>query len=328
MTRVIYLCLSMAAASASLLGPDTTVLAQQPTTVRHKTVKIGDLDIFYREAGPKDAPAVLLLHGFPTSSQMFRDLIPKLAGEYRVVAPDYRGAGYSSRPRLDHGVPVDPRGREGTRRAGYDKWSMAEDLHELLHDHLGLPTPATVLGHDVGGMVAVAYALRYRDDTRAMIFGECPQPGTSTFEELKGDVRMFHFTFHALLDLPETLVAGREREYLQHFYDKLGYAPHLVDTEHYVTAFRQPGALRAGFDLYRAFEQDAEDVRRAIAEGGKLAMPVLGTSGVVGPFIDRIEAMTAEIAEHPQVAVIDEAAHWIAEENPQGLVDAVVAFDS
>jgi alpha-beta hydrolase superfamily lysophospholipase len=101
MTRVICLCLSMAAASASLLGPDTTALAQQPTTVRHKTVKVGDLDIFYREAGPKDAPAILLLHGFPTSSQMFRDLIPALADRYHVVAPDYPGFGHSSMPPRD-----------------------------------------------------------------------------------------------------------------------------------------------------------------------------------------------------------------------------------
>lgn len=283
----------------------------------------------YYVDGPTDGHPLVLLHGWPNTAWQFRRVLPLFADAgYRVVAPDYRGAGHTSRPRSDHGVPLDPRGREGTRFAGYDKWSMAEDIHELLHSHLGLPTPATVLGHDIGGMLAVAYAFRYRDDTRAMIFGECPQPGTSVFEELKGDVQMFHFNFHALLDLPEALVAGHEREYLQHFYDKLGYAPHLVDTEHYVTAFRQPGALRAGFDLYRAFEQDASDVREAIADGGKLTMPVLGQSGVVGPFVDVIERMAREIAENPRVSIVPESAHWIAEENPQGLVDAVGAFDT
>ena len=282
----------------------------------------------YYVDGPADGRPLVLLHGWPNTGWQFRRTLPLFAAAgYRVVAPDYRGAGFSSRPRLDAGVPLDPRGR-GTSRGGYDKWSMAEDVHELLHDHLGLPSPATVLGHDVGGMLAVAYAFRYREDTRVLIFGECPQPGTSVFEELKGDVQMFHFNFHALLDLPEALVTGHEREYLQHSYDKLGYAPHLVDTEHYVTAFSQPGALRAGFDLYRAFEQDADDVRAAIADGGKLAMPVLGTSGEIGPFVDTIERMTGEIAENPQVEIISEAAHWIAEENPRGLVDAVVRFDS
>ena len=98
MIRVTYLCLSMVAASASLLGTANPVRAQQPTRVHYKTVKVGDLDIFYREAGPKDAPTILLLHGFPTSSQMFRNLIPALADRYHVVAPDYPGFGHSSMP--------------------------------------------------------------------------------------------------------------------------------------------------------------------------------------------------------------------------------------
>lgn len=284
--------------------------------------------LHYYVDGPEDGRPLVLLHGWPQTAWQFRRVLPLFAAAgYRVVAPDYRGAGQSSRPRLGPGVPADMRGHD-TARGGYDKWSMAEDVHELLHTHLGLPTPATVLGHDVGGMLAVAYAFRYRDDTRAMVFGECPQPGTSVFDELKGDVRMFHFNFHAMLDLPETLVTGHEREYLQHFYDKLGVRPHAVDTEHYVAAFRQPGALRAGFDLYRAFEQDAADIRAAIDAGGKLAMPVLGQTGDVGPFVDLIERMATEVAEHPQVSVVPDAAHWIAEENPEGLVDAVVAFDA
>jgi hypothetical protein len=89
MIRFTYLCLSMVAAWASLLGLDGPARAQQPTRVHYKTVKVGDLDIFYREAGPRDAAAILLLHGFPTSSQMFRNLIPALADRYHAVAPDY-----------------------------------------------------------------------------------------------------------------------------------------------------------------------------------------------------------------------------------------------
>jgi pimeloyl-ACP methyl ester carboxylesterase len=95
------LTLSLIAAGALTLGLTNAVSAQQPVTVLHKTVKVGDLDIFYREAGPKDAPAILLLHGFPTSSQMFRNLIPALADQYRVVAPDYPGYGHSSMPSRD-----------------------------------------------------------------------------------------------------------------------------------------------------------------------------------------------------------------------------------
>jgi pimeloyl-ACP methyl ester carboxylesterase len=98
MIRATYLCLSMVATAASLLGMNRPVRAEQPTKVHYRTVKVGDLEIFYREAGPKDAPAILLLHGFPTSSQMFRNLIPALADTYHVVAPDYPGFGHSSMP--------------------------------------------------------------------------------------------------------------------------------------------------------------------------------------------------------------------------------------
>ena len=93
--------LSLAVASASLMGKDGLVRAEPPTKVHYRTVKVGDLAIFYREAGPKDAPAILLLHGFPTSSQMFRNLIPALADGYHVVAPDYPGFGHSSMPPRD-----------------------------------------------------------------------------------------------------------------------------------------------------------------------------------------------------------------------------------
>ena len=101
MSRSPNFWLSLAVASASLLGRDGPVRGEQPTKVHYRTVKVGDLDIFYREAGSKDAPAILLLHGFPTSSQMFRDLIPALADRYHVVAPDYPGFGHSSMPPRD-----------------------------------------------------------------------------------------------------------------------------------------------------------------------------------------------------------------------------------
>src|SRR5262249_16961144 len=101
-TTTFTLALSMFVATAGSLGLTNSVSAQQSVKVFHKTVKAGDLDIFYREAGPKDAPTILLLHGFPTSSQMFRNLIPALADQYHVVAPDYPGFGHSSMPSRDN----------------------------------------------------------------------------------------------------------------------------------------------------------------------------------------------------------------------------------
>lgn len=228
----------------------------------------------YYDAGQGSA-ALVLLHGFPQTSWQWRHVIEPFAeAGYRVIAPDYRGAGNSSRPRSDPGYPADLRGETKLARGGgYTKWEMAEDIHLLLHDHLGLTEPAFVLGLDIGSMVATAYAFRYRDDIRALGYGEASQPGTSFYDRIKHTSAEWHFLFHQVLDLPEALVAGRERLYLQYFYDRLGARPTAVDTDAFVRAYEQPGAMRAGFDLYRAFDQDAEDIRDALESGGKLKIP-------------------------------------------------------
>ena len=172
----------------------------------------------YVDAG-EGTDTLVLLHGFPQTSWQWRHVIEPLADAgYRVIAPDYRGAGHSSRPRSDHGYPADLRGEVTLPRGGYTKWEMAEDIHLLLHEHLGLTEPAFVLGHDIGSMVATAYAFRYRDATRALGYGEASQPGTSWFERMKTTATEWHFSFHNVLDLPEMLVTGRERPYLQYFY--------------------------------------------------------------------------------------------------------------
>ena len=280
----------------------------------------------YYSAGEGDN-VLVLLHGWPETSWQWRHVIPMFTeAGYRVVAPDYRGAGNSSRPRKDEGAPSDPR-VDDLPRGGYTKWEMAEDIHQLLHDHLGLTSPAFILGHDLGGQLATAYALRYRDDVRAMGYGEAPLPGTEVHERMKNDPTLFHFLFHRILDLPEALTAGREHWYLQHFYDKLGFKPTAVDTEYFARAYSEPGAMRAGFDLYRAFDQDSRDTRAAIAKDGKLTIPVLGMYGQVSLFSAVTEEMGLEVARNVTVEAVPESGHWIAEENPQGLVDIVKRFD-
>ena len=133
--------------------------------------------IHYWTAGEGERTAVLL-HGWPQTAWQWRQVVPLLVeAGYRVMAPDVRGAGHSSWPRLDHGVPADLRG-EGLPRAGYDKWSIAEDIHLLVREELGLTEPVLVVGHDIGSMIATAYALRYREDVRALCVGEAPLPGT------------------------------------------------------------------------------------------------------------------------------------------------------
>jgi pimeloyl-ACP methyl ester carboxylesterase len=282
----------------------------------------------YYDTG-QGSDTLVLLHGFPQTSWQWRHVIEPFAeAGYRVIAPDYRGAGNSSRPRSGPGHPADLRGETEGASGGYTKWEMAQDIHLLLHEHLGLTEPAFVLGLDIGSMVATAYAFRYRAGIRALVYGEASQPGTSFYDRMKHSPTEWHFLFHQVLDLPEALVAGRERLYLQYFYDRQGARPTAVDTDAFVRAYEQPGAMRAGFDLYRAFEQDARDIRAALESGGKLTIPCLGLYGEASlSHRSAVEEVGHEIAEDVTVAGIPGTGHWMADENPRGLVEAVLRFD-
>ena len=224
--------------------------------------------LHYYDAG-EGPDTLVLLHGFPQTAWQWRHVIVPLAeAGYRVIAPDYRGAGHSSRPRRGPGLAADLRADGSLPGGGYTKWELAGDVHLLLRDHLGITQPTFVLGLDIGSMVATAYAFRYRDQTRALGYGEASQPGTAFYERVKNSPTEWHFSFHQVLDLPEALVSGRERQYLQYFFDRHAARPTAVDVDAFVRAYEQPGAMRAGFDLYRAFSQDAEDIRSALASGG------------------------------------------------------------
>jgi len=261
----------------------------------------------------KPKGTILLIHGFPQTSYQFRHVIPLLTNVgYRVIAPDYRGAGASSKP-----------------VSGYQKSKMATDLHHLVHDLLQILEPIHVVGHDIGGMIAHAYATLYPSEVASVVWGECPLPGTSFFEEMDKTVDMFHFVFHRVLDLPEALIQGREGLYLKHFYDKLSYNSAAIgkeDLEVYTNAFEQPGAMRAGISLYRAFDKDASENKEMVKRSGKCKVKCLILNGKEGPLSQGAEAMGKEMYEDAQVAVVPESGHYIAEENPEGFVQAVLRF--
>lgn len=134
---------------------------------------------------------------------------------------------------------------------------------------------------------------------------------------------MYHFAFHNVLDLPEALVSGRKDLYLQHFYDRLGYRPGAVDVDHCVRLYSQAGALRAGFDLYRAFEQDAADNRHSLKSGGELTVPVLAFHGEISGFGAVTEPMARELADEVTVAEVSRTGHSLAEENPDKFVATI-----
>jgi len=177
---------------------------------------------------------VILLHGFPQTWFEWRPLIALLGEGYRIVAPDLRGIGASPGP-----------------VGGDDKVTMASDVHAIAEAEFG-DTPAVVVGHDLGGYVAFAYALRFRAAVKALIIADAPLPGTSLFEAIKGNPRVWHIAFHGARDFAEMLIAGRERAYVRQFIHArivdTGAVPE-DDIDVYDHAYAAPGAMRAALEI-------------------------------------------------------------------------------
>jgi pimeloyl-ACP methyl ester carboxylesterase len=272
------------------------------------------LALHYATAGTGDR-TIVLLHGFPQTWQEWRRVIPLLvAAGYRVIAPDYRGAGHSSRP-LD----------------GYDKQTMAQDVRRLVREALGLSGPLALVGHDIGLMVAYAYAQMFSDEVSHLAVIDAPLPGTNVFDRLRVDPRVWQFAFHGVRDIPEMLIAGREKAYLQAFINARLYNVAAIGEQEldiYASAYSAPGAMRAGLELYRAFDRDIADNRAWLAQHGKLKMPVLAVGGAASTTGPLMADMMREVADDVTELRVPKAAHWIAEENPQALVDGLVAFQT
>jgi pimeloyl-ACP methyl ester carboxylesterase len=256
---------------------------------------------------------VILLHGFPQTWWEWRHVIPALVdAQFRVIAPDYRGAGHSSRP-----------------QAGYDKRTMANDIYRLVREHLRLTDPVALVGHDIGLMIAYAYAQAYRNDVSHLVIIDAPLPGTTVFDRLRSDPRVWHFAFHGARDVPEMLVAGRERQYLQFFFNARIFDPSAVtdqDLDIYTSAYSAPGAMRAGFEAYRTFDQDAKDNQDVLKQNGKLTVPVLAVGGAISTSGPLVEEMMREVAVNVTGLRVPRTAHWIPEENPAAFTEGLLKF--
>ncbi|MEV4760641.1 alpha/beta hydrolase [Micromonospora sp. NPDC049559] len=290
---------------------------------QHNMFDHADVRIHYVTAGTPpgnggDDRTIVLLHGWPQTWWEWRFIMEPLRSDgWFVVAPDYRGAGGSSKP-------------EG----GYDKQTMAGDIRALLQ-HLGVQNPITLVSHDLGMLVGYAYATLYPDDVERLVLMEAPIPGTQAYESTLATTafsqsKLWHFHLHGAPDnVAETLIAGSEFPYLRSFYVKLSANPDAIplsEAKRYVADYTAPGAMRAGIELFRAFEQDAADNRRILAEKGKLKMPVLGLGGTASFFLPVAEKMLSEVAENVTVRPIENSGHWIAEEQPETLVQRLREF--
>jgi pimeloyl-ACP methyl ester carboxylesterase len=209
-----------------------------------------DLSLAYRESLPpssvQQVGTIILIHGFPQTSYQFRNVLPLLSAQgYRCIAPDYRGAGDSSKPASD-----------------FTKATMAEDIRLLLQK-LEIPEsePIHIIGHDIGGMVAFSLAHRNPSMFRTVCWGECPLPGTKEYyrEFKQSQVEQFHFIFHRVPELPEALLDGKERVYVDYFLKKKCHQPEKVFTkevmDEYVEAYEQADAMRCALGVYRSFPQ-------------------------------------------------------------------------
>lgn len=266
-------------------------------------------------ASENPTKTVVLLHGAPQTRYAWRRVIGPLAqAGYRVIAPDYRGAGDSSKP-----------------RDGYDKWTMAGDIHALVHDVLGIEGPVSVVGHDLGSMLALGYALRYREDTVSVTFMEAPLPGTDYYEQRKVAKSAWHFDFHSNPDIAVHLISGRERWYIQRFYDDLTFQPRAItnqDVDEYARSFEAPGAIRALCEIYRELDHDADIHRRALAEQGKITVPVLASGGGAQALAKNYPGMCEDVAVNVRGELIADSGHWVAEEQPEKFVELFLDFDA
>lgn len=259
-------------------------------------------------AGPR---SVVLLHGFPQTCHEYSKLMPLLArAGLRVIAVDYRGAGGSSKP-----------------ASGYDKRSVAADVDTLVREHLQIRDPIILVGHDVGGIAAVVYALDHRQQVSQLVVIDTIIPGTQMFERMRGDPRGWHAAFHSARDVAELLVQGRERAYLQHMIEVRIFDPSAIsreDFEVYVHAYEAPGAMRCAFEMYRAFDEDAAIIKDALSSGGRLQMPVLGVGGAMSGLGPVMRDMLAELATNLEGVVVPRSGHWVPEENPAALAEAIL----
>lgn len=278
--------------------------------VSHAWARLSQVLMHYTSAGAGEA--VVLLHGWPQTWREWRHVIPLLAAAgHRVIAPDLRGLGDSSRP-LD----------------GYDSRTVAADVAELLLQ-LGIER-FHLVGHDWGGPTAFALACLHPEAVRTLSVVDVTIPGLGPDVSQGG--KRWHHAFHMTPDLPEALVQGRERDYLGWFYRDFCWQPGAIsaaDIDEYVRCYAQPGALRAGFSYYRNIPRNVEHNRALHASGFRLRMPVLAVGGGRAEARGRgqePELSLREIADDVEGLVVADSGHFVPEEQPPVLVEALLGL--
>lgn len=289
----------------ALAVPASAQVLDFPASFKTQEITTNGATIHVRVGG--DGPAVVLLHGYGETGDMWAPMARDLARDHKVIVPDLRGLGLSSKP-----------------QAGFDKKTQAGDVAGVL-DALKIDR-ADLVAHDIGNMVGFAFAAQHPERVNRFVLIDAPVPGVGPWEEILKNPLLWHFRFGGP-DM-ERLVAGRERIYLDRFWNEFSATPsHFTEAsrEHYAKLYALPGAMHSGFAQFAAFDQDAADNRAFLAAGGKLSMPILAIGGEksFGPMMATVmRAAATDVTE----GIIPDSGHWIMEENPEATTKMVRVF--
>jgi len=274
------------------------------SVIASRTAEVDGINLHYLAAG--HGPGLILLHGYTQTSRMWRPIIPRLALRFAVIAPDLPGIGESD-------IPKD----------GLDMKNAAIRIHSLAKS-LGVDK-ARVVGHDIGLMVAYAYAAQFPAEVEKLVVMDAFLPGVAGWEAVYDNPNMWHFRFNG--PTPEALVRGREKTYFEYFWndlaaDKTRSLP-AVDREAYIAAYSRPGRMRAGWAYFVAWPQTARDFAQLAQT--KLNMPVLSIAGEKAS-AEALGPQMKLVATDVTVVVLKDTGHWVMEERPKETMEAIVNF--
>jgi pimeloyl-ACP methyl ester carboxylesterase len=298
---------SLIATAAAVLftAPALARIEPFPASFHTQTIQANGTSIYVRVGG--HGPAVVLLHGFADTGDMWAPLAAKLVAGHTVIVPDLRGMGLSA--------PID---------TGYTKKNEAVDIAAVM-DALKV-SKADLVTHDIGNMVGYALAAQYPARITRWVVIDAPLPGIGDWDNILRSPMLWHFNFRGP-DM-ERLVSGRERIYLDRFYNELSADPAKIDEEtrqHYAALYARPRVMHDSFEQFAAFTQDAIDNKALLAERGKLTMPIFAVGAEQSFGAGEAEVLRFA-ASNVTGGIVPASGHWIMEENPQATIELVTQF--
>lgn len=300
----LFLFTAASAQAGAQTGTQTAAQTAAAETIVSRTAEIGGVRLHYLTAG--HGTPLILLHGYAETSRMWRPIMPVLAKRFTVIAPDLPGIG-------DSGIPTD----------GLNMKSAAIRIHDLAKS-LGVQR-AEVVGHDIGLMVAYAYAAQFPTEVTKLVLMDAFLPGVPGWEAIYNDPHIWHFRFNG--PTPEALVRGRERTYFEYFWNDLAadknHSLPQADRAAYIAAYSRPGRMHAGWAYFVSFLQAAKDF--AQLSQTKLTMPVL-TIGGDKSLGEALGEQAKLVATQVTVVVLPNTGHWVMEESPKETTNALMRF--